>query len=88
MCCGEVEIAQQQRDCSHALQVDGDIAFDDGALGNASDRGVIDCFHLANRALGVAPQCERPLRLGIDLSVRSAKRCQQKHTALDAAGIA
>ena len=71
-----------------AAQVHGCVPFNCSAFGNSADRRMIDGSWIASRAFRVAANDQRPLRLGINLSIGRAKSGQQQHAALDALGIA
>ena len=85
---GEVGIAQREAHVGQAVEREFDLAFDDGAVGDAADGR-----HAARDAGGVAfgleaADGERALRHGIDVAVGAEQRRDQQGAALQALGIA
>ena len=70
------------------VQVGGDIALGDGAVGDASDGGVIELLADPSGSGAVSSDDERALGGGVDLSVFSAQRGEQKRSAVEGFGVA
>src|SRR6202042_192590 len=70
-----------------AADVHRGVALYDGSIGNQAYGGGVHLLSVGAVARRISTQDQRPLRLGIDLSVGTVQRAHQQHSTLKALGI-